>query len=334
MLTSLLSLPFRFLGATSRRPAARRRAPAPRRTILAVEWLEQRDVPSVTIAPTTLPNPKVGAKYSPPALAGNGGTSPYTFKPASGSSMPPGLTLSSTGTISGTPTAGGSFSFTITATDSSSPAQTGSQKYTVTVSAPTITLSPRTLKVVPGLAFSQTITATGGTPKYTFSITKGSLPSGLTLNNTTGVITGTTHAAGRFTFTITAKDSSTGTGPFTGSRTYTVAVNPAHFLFLTQPGSAAVNANLPPFVVEALDQSGKPVTGQVTLTLITVVSEATAGFKSGSTTKVTLTNGVATFSKVAITARGRYVLRATIGSMSVFSDFFDIALDGRHSPGQ
>jgi len=330
MLTSLLSLPSRFLGA-----AGRRRAPAPRRAVLTVEWLEQRDVPSVTITPSTLPNPKVGVKYSPPALAGNGGKSPYTFQPASGSSLPPGLKLSSSGTISGTPTAGGTFNFTITATDSSSPAQTGSQKYTVTVSAPKIVLGPRTLAAAPaGVSFSRTITARGGTAPYTFSLTKGSLPSGLSLNASTGVISGTTHAAGKFTFTITAKDSGTGTGPFSASRSFTLTTNPARFVFLTQPGSTAVNANLPPFEVEVLDQLGRPVTGQVTLTLIPVVTEAAPAFKSGSTTKVTETSGVATFNKVAITARGRYILKASIGSMSVFSSFFDMALNGRHSPGQ
>jgi hypothetical protein len=426
MLTSFLSLPLRFLGATSRRPAGRR---SPPRAILAVEWLERREVPAITFTPSTLPHAKFNASYTQ-ALTGNGGTTPYHDFLIKSGALPAGLSLSGTGTISGTPTATGQFTFTVQATDSSSTPQTGTQNYTLTVDlalSPTslpnagvgksysqtitasggtgnyhltesgalpphvtfkdngngtatisgtptaggsfrftiqatdsarptaatgsqsytltvkaITLSPKTLgAVVAGTSVSLPITAAGGTPHYTFSVSKGKLPLGLSLGadpkDTTGtraLITGTTHAAGRFTFTITAQDSSTGTGPFTGSRSYTLVVNPAHFVFLTQPGNAAVNANLPPFAVEALGQDGKPVTGQVTLTLITVVSEATARFKSGSTTKVTLANGVATFSNVAITARGRYVLKATIGSMSIFSDFFDIALNGRHSPGQ
>jgi hypothetical protein len=435
MLTSLLSVPYRFLGLTGRRSVARGRASASRRVPLMVEWLEQRDVPSITITPATLPNPQVGANYSQ-ALTGSGGTSPYTFKLSGSTTLPAGLSLTN-GTISGTPTAGGSFSFTIQATDSSSTPQTGSQHYTVTVSAativlsptklgsatvgksytqtitasggtasykltetgtlpagvtfkdngdgtgtlsgkptaggsfnftiqatdsstgtgpytksqsytltvnkPNITLGPARLAAAPtGVSFTRTITATGGTAPYTFTFTKNTLPKGVSLEkdptDTTGtkaIVTGTTSSAGTFSFTISVKDSSTGTGPYSFSRSFSLAINPAKFVFLTQPGSAAMNAALAPFAVELLDQSGKAVTGQVTLRLIPVVTEGAAAFKSGSTTKVTTaSNGVATFTNVAITARGRYKLEAFIGSASVFSDVFDIGLDGRHSPGQ
>ena len=54
-------------------------------------------------------------------------------------SLPAGLTLASNGTLSGTPTAGGSFNFTVTATDTAD-SSTGAQAYTLTVNAPTITV--------------------------------------------------------------------------------------------------------------------------------------------------------------------------------------------------
>ena len=89
---------------------------------------------TLTISPTTLPNPTVGVAYSETVTASLG-TSPYTYSVASGS-LPAGLSLnSSTGVISGTPTASGSVSFTISASDSASPTGTGDRPYTVNVQA-------------------------------------------------------------------------------------------------------------------------------------------------------------------------------------------------------
>jgi hypothetical protein len=57
-----------------------------------------------------------------------------------------------------------------------------------------------------GFLYSQMVTATGGVPAYTWSITLGTLPAGITLNSTTGLISGTPTAGGTFTFTVTVKD--------------------------------------------------------------------------------------------------------------------------------
>ncbi|HET8661998.1 MAG TPA: proprotein convertase P-domain-containing protein [Micromonosporaceae bacterium] len=72
----------------------------------------------------------VGTAITPVSHTASGGTSPYTF---TGSGLPPGLSLSSAGTVSGTPTTAGTYTVTVTATDSSSPAKTGSTSYTWTV---------------------------------------------------------------------------------------------------------------------------------------------------------------------------------------------------------
>ncbi|HEX8679077.1 MAG TPA: LamG-like jellyroll fold domain-containing protein, partial [Chthoniobacterales bacterium] len=93
------------------------------------------------------------------------------------------------------------------------------------VPCPTITLSPTTLPAgTVGTAYTQTVTASGGSGTYTYSVSSGALPPGLTLNASTGAISGTptTTNASPYSFTITATDAST---TCTGSRDYTVTIN-------------------------------------------------------------------------------------------------------------
>src|SRR5207253_373982 len=150
---------------------------------------------------------------------------------------PAGLTMSTAGKITGTPTAGGTFNFTVTATDSSTGTGpfSGSQSYSLVVAAPTIAISPTTLPGAKiGTSYNHTLTATGGTAPYTsFMVTAGTLPTGLTLS-TSGLLSGVpTIGGGTFSFTVTATDSSTGTGPFTGSATYVVTITPKGYSFDT-----------------------------------------------------------------------------------------------------
>jgi Putative Ig domain len=84
---------------------------------------------ALTVSPTTLPNGTVGTAYSQ-TITATGGTSPYTFA-VSGGTLPAGLTLTSGGVLSGTPTIAATSSFTIKATDTAS--NTGSQAYSVTI---------------------------------------------------------------------------------------------------------------------------------------------------------------------------------------------------------
>lgn len=85
---------------------------------------------TIAVSPTTVPNATNGTAYSQ-TLTASGGTGPYTFAVFSGA-LPAGLTLSSGGVISGTPTVGGYFSFTVRATDSLS--ANGEQAYVLYVS--------------------------------------------------------------------------------------------------------------------------------------------------------------------------------------------------------
>jgi uncharacterized protein YhjY with autotransporter beta-barrel domain len=183
------------------------------------------DVP-VTVSPATLPNGTVAAAYSQ-TITASGGAAPYSFALTAGA-LPTGLTLSPTGALTGTPTAGGTFNFTITATDSSAfpGPYSGSQAYTVTIAPPTVVLPPTALAGgTLGAAYSSAITpASGGTAPYAYAVTAGALPGGLTLNASTGAITGTPSALGTFNFSITATDSSTGTGPYTATQAYAITV--------------------------------------------------------------------------------------------------------------
>ena len=140
------------------------------------------------------------------ALAATGGTPAYTWSLASGS-LPTGLTLSAAGTISGTPTAAGTFNFSVKTTDSTAPtAQTATQPLSITIGAAVSIMTASLPGALATTSYSQALAATGGTPSYTWSLASGSLPTGLSLS-AAGTISGTPTAAGTFNFSVKATDS-------------------------------------------------------------------------------------------------------------------------------
>ena len=100
--------------------------------------------PVISITPLTITNGVVGASYSPTTLTASGATAPYSFMIVSGT-LPPGLSLSSLGVHSGTPTTAGSYSFAFEAVDSSIIPLSGTQAYTLTIDAPIAQVAPATL---------------------------------------------------------------------------------------------------------------------------------------------------------------------------------------------
>ena len=193
--------------------------------------------PTITIAPSSLPSANENLAYSQ-SITASGGNAPYGYAVTAGS-LPPGLTLSSGGVLSGTPTASGSFNFTVTATDALT--YTASQAYALTVvAAPTITIAPSSLPAGnENLAYSQTVVATGGTAPYGYSVTSGSLPPGLTLSSG-GVLSGTPTASGSFNFTVTATDALT----YTASQAYTLSVVAAPTITVTPASLPSANEDL------------------------------------------------------------------------------------------
>jgi hypothetical protein len=130
------------------------------------------------------------------SVSATGPDSPFTFAVVSGS-PPPGVGLSSSGALSGIPTATGVFLFTIQATSA-----TGvyTQKtYSITVFA--ITTTSPLPDGFTGVAYSQMLTSSDLSDSAAWSVAAGTLPNGLSLGST-GVITGSCTIAGTFNFTI------------------------------------------------------------------------------------------------------------------------------------
>ncbi len=177
--------------------------------------------PTVVLPATSLPAGAAGAAYATALSPATGGVAPYTYVVTAGA-LPAGITLNSaSGALSGTPTAAGTFAFTVRATDSTTgtPGQ-ASRSYSITVAAPVLTIAPTTLPPGSvGVAYNQTLTTTGGTAPYTYSVTTGTLPGGVALS-TGGVLSGTPTASGNFSFTVTATDAN----GFTASVAYVVAL--------------------------------------------------------------------------------------------------------------
>jgi len=226
----------------------------------------------LTITTASLPDGALNQTYSQ-QLAATGGTQPLTWTLGSGS-LPTGLILAGTGVISGTPTILGSFSFDVVVTDVNQASARKSLTINIT-SAVTITSGNFTGAVL--AAFSQTVTAAGGTPPYTFSIASGTLPTGLNLNATTGVISGTPGAGGTSTFTVTATDARGQSGSKTISISIIVPPPPPATITLgttTQP-AVGLTTNAP-YPLE--------ITGVMTLTFASSVGGTgeEARFSDGS----------------------------------------------------
>lgn len=192
--------------------------------------------PVITLASTTLTAPTVGTAYSQ-TITASGGTAPYTFTLAGGA-LPTWATLSSTGLLSGTPNSTTSATFTVRATDANGCAS--ALVYTVTPVCPTISITPTSLtRGSVGVAYSQTLAAAGGIAPYSaWTITSGALPAGLTLNASTGVISGTPTAAASPATSITVRVNDT--NGCQGTQVVTLQVCPVITLAPTTPATGIV----------------------------------------------------------------------------------------------
>ncbi|WEK07703.1 MAG: putative Ig domain-containing protein [Candidatus Pseudomonas colombiensis] len=344
--------------------------------------------PTLAITPTTVPNGTVSTAYSQ-TISATGGTAPYTYAISAGS-LPAGLSLNtSTGTLSGTPTASGTFNFTVQATDANS--ATGARAYsvvinvappiagnvnaivaanssnnpitlslsggastsvavtsaashgtatasgnsitytptagysgqdsftytatnasgtsnsatvTVTVSAPTLAITPTNVpNSTVNSAYSQTISATGGTAPYTYAISAGSLPAGLSLNTSTGTLSGIPTASGTFNFTVRATDANSATGaraysviisgipPVAGAVSVTVAANSsANPITLNLSGGAATSVAV----------SSAASHGSATASGTSITYTPTAGYSGADSFTYTASNGSGTSSPATI----------------------------------
>jgi len=171
------------------------------------------ECPIITVTPDTLSDGTIGAPYGPVyffATADEAGYGNYEF---TSSNLPAWLSLSSDGELTGTPTTGGTFNFTVTATDTlnESPEDcSGQVTVSLTVNCPIITVGPGSLSAgTIDTPYSDVqFTASGGSGSYTFEL-DGDLPSGMGLS-ADGLLSGTPTEPGTFPITVSAIDTETG----------------------------------------------------------------------------------------------------------------------------
>lgn len=158
----------------------------------------------ITVLPAVLPAGTYGTAYGTTTFSATGGTGPYTFHVVGGS-LPGGLGLNASGTLSGTPTSAGTFSFTVEAIDSSAPtAFSGEASETLQIdpAATTTSLMASSGSVNPGasVTLTATVSSAAGTPTGNVSFYDGTtllgteaLSGGTASLSTTSLSAGTTH---------------------------------------------------------------------------------------------------------------------------------------------
>ena len=237
---------------------------------------------TVDIAGNVLTAGALATPFTP--VTGAGGATPYSY--VISPSLPSGLSLNATtGVISGTPVVVlPTANYIITVTDSSSSTATGAFKLTVNATVTTtVTVSNLTATYNTALTAIAPVTAANGTGALIYAVTPP-LPAGLSLNTSTGAISGTPAAAATVaTYTVSATD----TLGSTSSKSFSLTVNKASQT-ITFPTIASNTFGVAPFAISATASSGLPVS------LVVVSGPAT---HSSST--------------LTITAAGTVVLRAT-----------------------
>jgi hypothetical protein len=271
----------------------------------------------VTITPATLPTGYVGSTYTSTQIAATGGSGTYsTWALASGSSLPTGLSLSTAGVVSGTPTgSAGTTSFTVQVTDSASNKATAAFSITVAAGV-TITTSTSLADGYPGTAYSPvTFAATGGTETYTsWTVTSGSVPAGMALS-AAGVLSGTPTTTGSYSFNVKVTDSASNTA----SRTFTLTVEATLSITTTSLPSAATGNTYSQTLAAAGGSGGNvwSVSGSDTNTLSTYNLSLSA---NGQLTGTPTTTGTASFTAVVTDSAGHTASQAfsiSVSSMTV-----------------
>ena len=267
------------------------------------------------ISTASLPNGEVGVEYST-IVAANGGTAPYSWK-LTGGTLPAGLSLNAaSGAITGTPTTSVSgASLTFTATDSSNPVQTNSATLLLTIAPLPLNITTQSLPYGQiGVVYSAQLAATGGTTPYTWTLTQGTLPAGLTLS-TSGLISGTPTATATQQQSLTFQAADAG--------------NPVqkNVVVLTLPVSpAGITVTIPP--------AASNVAGALTITQTVSVSATTtdnAGVTwsltpaGGSVSPVTSLSG-ANVTLTAPATAGIYTLTATANTNGTPSASMTVAV--------
>ncbi|HVS88720.1 MAG TPA: kelch repeat-containing protein [Candidatus Acidoferrum sp.] len=276
--------------------------------------------PPLNISTLALADGNVGQGYSA-TLQTTGGTGAVTWS-RSGGTLPPGLTVSSAGVISGTPTTAGTFGFTLQATDSGTPAQTTYRPFSIRILNTSARLSFQTqpATVVAGQVMvppAQVLVQNSSGPivGQTVALALGNNPSGASLSGAIAV----SGVGGIATFGVLSV-SNFGTGytlvasapgfPGATSSAFNVLPVGAKLAFLVQPSNGTAGQPISPAVqVRAADMTGTPLAGvTVTLQFATNPGSATLSGATG----VTNLSGIAAFPNLSVSAAGTgYAFLAT-----------------------
>ena len=209
------------VGLTGVGPTVVRRAPAPAvtptvppvvtPTVPPVEPAPAHTMPSyipptytppttstLAITTTSLPSGTVSSAYSA-TLVASGGTSPYSWALGSGSTLPAGLSLSSSGAISGTPSAAGTSSVVVVVTDHAGATASATLSLDVVAAASPLAITTTSLPSgTVSSAYSANLAASGGTSPYSWALGSGStLPAGLSLSSSGALFVSTCDRADR-----------------------------------------------------------------------------------------------------------------------------------------
>ena len=288
---------------------------------------------TLTFTSNTMPTAGFGRPYSQ-LLPVTGGTLPYMATLTAGS-LPPGLTLSSAGVLSGTPASAGSFTFTVNVMDSSTPAQSATQTLTIAVNNLFITTTALPNGVV-GVPYNAAISTDGGTLPLSFSLTTAAFPPGLTIqqpaaNSHNGALSGTPTLAGHYSFSESVVDSSTPAQ--TATQYYTMDILaagtavPANLTFAVQPQNSIGGQILggSPILVHVTDANNAPILGASVVISFNGAPPCSTAVLSGTLNAITGSNGNAVFPDLSID-QGQlgYTLLASAGSASAVSQPFTV----------
>jgi hypothetical protein len=259
-----------------------------------------RGLPPLAITTTALPDAYRGSPY-PALLEASGGLAPYLWDVVTGT-LPPGVELGADGRLSGVPTASGTFSFTARVADSRG--KTSSQALTVTSYLPPAVSAKAMKEGYAGESYDDFFSAAEGKAPYTFTVSAGTVPQGLTLHPN-GVLQGTPTAPGTPSFEVTASD----VNGRTSARSFSVSIYAPVVLSSVVPEARygqfyshalSVSGGKPGYTFALV--SGAPPPG-ISLSSSGLLSGTPAGSSASFTVRVSDVNNRATAQVINLTVR-------------------------------